>query len=475
MFSHDVIVIGGGAAGLSAAAGTAQLGLKTALIDKDKLGGDCLHFGCVPSKSLIKSADYYYDLKRMDLLGLPNVKIPEIDIDKINNRVQSIISAIEHHDSPERFIELGCDVYIDDPQFKDKNSIILKTGKVLSAKKIILATGSSPKVPEIKGLKEVGYITNRDVFSLKKLPDSLITIGSGPIGSELSQALLRLGSKVTILTRDDAILPKEDRDMSYYVKSDLIESGAKLIFNMKIQNIEKAGNKKQVNIVVDGVKQSLKAEEILLSVGRKGNIEGLGLEKIGVQRSNSFIKVDKYLRTTQKHIMAIGDCNGKFLFTHVAGAEASVAVKKSVFGLKSVMNYSRVPWCTYTKPEIASIGFNEIRAKEERIKYKVVEAKIEDIDRSHAEGKTAGKIKVLLDKKDRIIGTQIVADHAGELILPSIMSIGKKLMTLMSPIYPYPTIGEIHRKVAGNYYGPKIFNTKTRKILRFIFRYRGKI
>lgn len=475
MFSHDVIVIGGGAAGLSAAAGTAQLGLKTALIDRDKLGGDCLHFGCVPSKSLIKTADYYYELKNSKELGLPEIIRPNIDIETINQRIQKIIKTIEHHDSPERFKKLGCEVYLDSVRFLDRHTVITGDGKKMSAKKIIVATGSSPRMPVVKGLVETGFITNRDAFSLKKLPTHLITIGSGPIGIELSQAFLRLGVKVSLITHSANILSKDDKDMTDYVKDDLVESGVNITFNSKILKVEKCDNEKVVHYSVDGKNYTIKGDEILLAVGREGNSEGLDLEKIGVKLKHKYIVVDKYLRSTVKNIMAIGDINGQYLFTHVAGAEASIAIKKTVFGLKSTMNYSKVPWCTYTKPEIASIGYNELRAKKDGIKYTVVEANIEDNDRAHAEGKTVGKIKVLIDKKERVIGTQIVADHAGELILPSIMTLGKKLMTLMSPIYPYPTLGEIHRKVAGNYYGPKLFNKKIRKVLRFLFHYRGRI
>ncbi|MGL1890370.1 MAG: FAD-dependent oxidoreductase [Spirochaetaceae bacterium] len=473
MFSHDIIIIGGGAAGLSVASGAAQLGLKTALIDKGQLGGACLHFGCVPSKSLIKSADFYESMSHTEKLGLPKIKKPEVDMQLINDRVQNIIKDLEYHDSPQRFRDLGCDVYLTTVKFKDKYTLQLKNGDELSSKKIIIATGSSPRFINIPGLKDTGYITNRDIFSLKKLPKTLVTIGAGPIGIELSQALSKLGTKVTIITDSATILPKEDSDMSKIVQDDLLNSGVELIFNAKINSVTEFHHTKRVLYTGHAKNLCVEADTILLSVGREGNTSGLGLEDIGIDLKNSFIKVDKYLRTSQKHIMAIGDCNGKFLFTHVAGAEASNAIKKNIFGIKSKMNYQVVPWCTYTKPEISSIGYNEVRAKEAGIFYKVVEAEVDDIDRAHAEGKTEGKIKVLIDKKDRVIGTQIVSYSAGELILPSIMTIGKKLSTFLSPIYPYPTLGEIHREVAGNYYSSKLFNSRNRRLLKFLFRFRG--
>lgn len=473
MTTHDVIIIGGGAAGLSAAAGTAQLGLKTALIDREKLGGDCLYYGCVPSKSLIKSSDSYYQLKKTKEYGLPRLEVPPADITEVLKRVQDIIKTIEPHDSPERFTSLGAEVYLTSARFEDPWTIRLEKGELLSAKKIILATGSSPRIPDIPGLNEAGFITHKEIFSLEKQPQHLITIGAGPIGVELSQSLLKLGSRVTLLSSKEGILAREDRDMAAYVEKNIMNEGGNIVSRATVIQVEKAGEKKVVHYEQNGKVHMVEADEILVSAGRRGNTEGLELEKAGVKVEKSFIVTDKYLRTSQKHIMAIGDCNGNHLFTHVAGAEGSLAVKKAAFGLKSKMDYSIIPWCTYTKPELASIGLNEKRAKEQGIKYTVVEAPMEDIDRPHAEGSTTGKIKILLDKKDRIIGTQIAADHAGELILPSLFTHGKKLMTLMSPVYPYPTLGEIHRKAAGLYYGPKLFNSRTRKILKFLFRYRG--
>lgn len=473
MFSHDIIVIGGGAAGLTVASGSSQLGLKTALIDSGELGGDCLHYGCVPSKTLLKSADFYANLKRSKDFGLPELDIPPADISQINHRVNSVIKNLEHHDSPERFTELGCDVYLTSCYFIDPYTVKLGTGEIISSKRVVLATGSRTRIPEIEGLKELNFLTNRDIFTLKELPESLITIGAGPIGMELSQALLKLGCKVTIITNTDSILPKEDQDISTYVEKELLDSGAEIFKGVEIEHFTSNSTGNSVYFSTEGRKISITAKKVLVATGRVGNVDNIGAEDIGLEIEHGFFKVDKYLRTNHKHIMAIGDCNGKFLFTHIAGAEGSHAIKRFVFGLKSRMNYKKTPWCTYTKPEIASIGYNELRAKNEGIKYSVVESLIEDVDRSHAEANTTGKIKILIDKREKIIGTQIVADHAGELILPSIMSLGKKLSTLLSPIYPYPTLGEIHKRAAGSYYSKKLFNSRNRKLLKILYRFRG--
>ncbi len=474
MYTHDVIIIGGGAAGLSTASGAAQLGLKTALIDKGKLGGDCLYYGCIPSKSLIKSAYFYHNLKQSETFGLPKLDKPKINLQDINKRISGIIRTIEPNDSPERFTELGCDVYLESARFIDKNTVKLESGRQLSAKKIVISTGSSPKTVNFKGLKETGFITNKDIFCLKKLPESIITIGAGPVSMELSQALLNLGCKVTILTDTSGVLPNEDSDMSNIVLDNIKESGVTFKNEVTINSVESLNGKKVVNFSRNGSDESVEAHEIFLAVGRSGNTDNLGLESIGVKVEDSFIKVDKYLRTSVKNIMAIGDCNGNFLFTHVAGAEASVAIKKVVFNINSSMSYKNIPWCTYTKPEIASIGLNELRAKEQNIKYQIIESDFKDVDRSQAEGETIGKIKILIDKKGKILGTQIVGEHAGELILPAIMSIGKKLMVLMNRTYPYPIVSEIYKKAAGLFYGPKLFNNRTKKILKFVFGY-GKV
>lgn len=471
MYTHDVIIIGGGAAGLSTASATAQLGLRTALIDKGKLGGDCLYYGCIPSKSIIKSANFYHDLKLSTKFGLPELEIPDINIQDINNRINRIIRTIEPNDSPERFTKLGCNVYLEPAKFIDSHTVELESGQLLSAKKIIISTGSSPKIKNYKGIKETGFITNRDVFSLKQLPESIIAIGAGSISMELSQALIKLGCKVTILTDTVGILPNEDSDISNILLDNIKELGATFKGKVTIESFQTINSNKVVNFLRNGKKESVQAQEILLAIGRSGNTQDLGLENIGVKIENSFIKVDKYLRTSVKNIMAIGDCNGKFLFTHVAGAEASVAIKKIVFNINSSISYNNIPWCTYTKPEIASVGLNELRAKQQNINYQVIETDFKDVDRSQSEGEIIGKIKILIDKKGKILGTQIVGDHAGELILPAIMSIGKKLIVLMNIIYPYPIVSEIYKKAAVSYYGPKLFNNRTRKVLKILFRY----
>lgn len=475
-YSHDLIVIGGGAGGLTVASGTAQLGLKTALVEKERLGGDCLWSGCVPSKSLLKSARVYHEARTAERFGLPALKLPAVDLGKVMTRVRGVIDTIAVHDSPERFRKLGVEVYFGQPEFRSPHEVRLGDGTLLSARSIVLATGSAPKSIPIPGLAEAGYLTNVDVFALAKLPPRLITIGAGPIGLELSQAFLRLGSRVTVIDVAPQVLPIEDADMAAIVQSRLEAEGARFFLEANIEGVSLSGGVRKLRLKDrEGREHTLEAEAILLAVGRQGNSEGLNLEAAGVELDRGFIKSDSCLRTTARHILAVGDCNGRLLFTHVAGAEGSVAVRRVAFRLPARMGYDHVPWVTYTDPEIASVGLNERRAKAAGLGVSVVSAELHDNDRAQAEGQTDGRIKLLLDRKGRVVGCQLAGLHAGELLAPAIHAVGRKatMSEFLSAIYPYPTLSEIYRKAAGGYYAPRVFNPRVRRLLRLFFRYRG--
>lgn len=475
MTTHDIIIIGAGAAGLSAAAGMAQLGMKTALIEKGRMGGDCLYYGCVPSKTLIKTARVRKLAQHAELYGLPSSDLPNVDAGAVMRHVQQVITSLEPHDSPERFRELGVEIFLQGGHFIGETEVALDDGTVLSAPHIIISTGSSPRVPDIPGLLEIDYLTNKDVFSLTAFPKSLITLGGGPIGVELSQALARLGVQVTIIHNSSHILPREDTDMAMIIQQQLQDDGITLIHQADIAAAGMLDGMKRVTYRVGGKEHTVSGEEILVALGRQGNTEGLNLEAAGVKTEQGFIPVDSKLRTNRKHVLALGDINGKFLFTHTAGAESSFAVRTLALHLPGNFSYDHTPWTTYTDPELASVGLNEKRAREKGISYTVHTAEIGEIDRANAEGETAGKIKILIDRKERIIGTQIASVHAGELITPSLFAVRDrwKLTKMLSPVYPYPTFGEIHKKSAGSFAAPKLFNDKVRRYLRFLFHYRG--
>ena len=477
-YTHDLIVVGGGAAGLTVASGAAQLGVKVALVERERLGGDCLYHGCVPSKSLLRSAGVYALAKETERFGLPRAEIGRPDLGTVMERVGAVVSSIARHDSPERFTALGAEVIFGEPRFVSPCEIDTGrgSGKLISAPKIILATGSSPRAVPIPGLEQTGYITNRDIFSLTTLPESLAVIGAGPIGVEMSHAFARLGSRVLLLDVAEEILPREDADMAGVVRRRLEADGVRIATGASISRVSGAGSGKTLSFSVGGEEETFRADRILLAVGRTGNIDGLGLEEAGVATERGFVTVDAKLRSSSRHIMAIGDLNGRYLFTHVAGAEGSFAVRRAVLHVPGEMDYDRVPWVTYTDPELASIGYNEVRAREAGIEYELAESSFAENDRAHAEGETEGKVKILTDGKGKLIGTQIVGPHAGELLGPHLIAFAKglKLMDIMGPIYPYPTLGEASRRAAGNVLGPRLFNGRVRALLRLLFRYHGE-
>jgi len=476
-YDFDIGVIGGGSAGLTVTSGAAQLGAKTLLVEKEKkLGGDCLHFGCVPSKTLIKTAHVYHMTKNAKAFGLPQVDVPPVDFKQVSKRIKSVIDIIQKHDSEERFCGLGARVEFGEPEFVDEHSVRLN-GKSVSAKSWVIASGSSPLVPPIEGLHQTPHITNREIFYLDHLPKSMIILGGGPIGTEMGQAFNRLGTKVYIVDRADQILGKEDKDMADAVMNVMQSEGVVFHLNASIEAARDLGKEREV-ILKDSAEKTVKlrAETILVSMGRAPNTGGLGLENIGVKFDRRGITVDKRLKTSQKHIYAAGDVNGGFQFTHAAGYEGGIVVSNAVFRIPRKTDYTFLPWCTYSDPELASIGVNEKSAKAAGIKYSTWTEAFKDNDRSLAEGETVGKIKMILDEKERPIGVQILGPRAGDLINEWVAVLnGKvKLSTLASAVHPYPTIGEINKKVAGTYFSPKIFSDRIKKGLKFFFHLKGR-
>jgi len=476
-YDFDIGILGGGSGGLTVAAGAAQLGAKTLLVDKEgKLGGDCLHYGCVPSKTLIMTSRVRHIMKRAGYFGLPEVDLSPVDFRNVVKRIQHVIGIIQKHDSEERFCKLGAKVEFGEPTFIDEYSIRLN-GKNYSAKYWVIATGSSPSIPPIKGLDKTPFITNRELFSLKELPKSMIIFGGGPIGIEMAQAFARLGTEVTVIQRPEQILHKEDKDMADMVMNVLSSEGVSFYLKASIESIQDLGSEREVVIrTAEGVMVALRAETILVAIGREANVGRLALEQIGIDFDKKGIKVDDRMRTNHKHIYAIGDVNGKYLFTHAAGYEGSIVVSNAIFHLPRKADFTNLPWCTYTDPELANIGMNEAMAKAAGRKYSVWTEEFRTNDRSLTEGEEVGKIKMLLDEKEKPIGIQILGPHAGELVNEwvAVMNGKVKFLSLVSAIHPYPTLGEINKKVAGNFLSTKIFSDKVKKGLKFFFNLKGR-
>ena len=476
-YDFDMGIIGAGAAGLTVAAGAVQLGAKTLLVEKEKeLGGDCLHYGCVPSKTLIKTAHVYHMMKQSAAFGLPRVEVPPVDYREVVRRIRSVIGTIQKHDSEERFCGLGVRLEFGSPSFSDEHTIRLN-GTAYTAKNWLLATGSSPGVPPIEGLDKTPFMTNREIFYMDHLPRSMIILGAGPIASEMAQAFCRIGTDVQVVQRSGQILSKEDKDMADGVMNVLSGEGVLFHLNASVMRVKDLGAEKEVILKRgDGGEESLKAETLLIAMGRSPNLEGLNLESAGVEFDKKGIKVDARLRTPQKHVYAAGDVTGAFQFTHAAGYEGGIVISNVVFHLPRKTDYTFLPWCTYTDPELASIGMNEKRAKAAGIEYSAYTENFEDNDRSLAEGERVGKIKMLLDKDEKPLGVQILGPHAGELLSEWVAALnGKvKLSTLASVVHPYPTLGEINKRVVGAYFSPKIFSDKVKKGLKFFFHLKGR-
>lgn len=475
-YDYDIGIIGGGAAGLTVAAGAAQLGAKTILIEKDsKLGGDCLHYGCVPSKALIKSASVYQKMRTAEHYGLPSVDLPPVDLGKVNDRIQGIIDKIQVHDSEERFCQLGAKVVFGDAFFIDDHQVEYN-GKRVTAKYWVLATGSEPVALPIPGLVETGYWTNMDVFSLRELPKSMIVIGGGPIGCELAQAFSRLGTEVRILQRNCQILAADDQDMAEIVQDAFRREGIGLDLCAETQLVRKVNDGVELTYEAHGDTHTIQAEKILLAVGRQPSIGSLRLEDAGVEYNAKGVLVDDRLRTSQKHIFAAGDVIGKYQFTHAAGYEGGIIISNAVFKLPRKADYTWMPWCTYTEPELASLGHNEMSAAAKGIEYTVWEESFSVNDRAQAEGYPEGKIKLILDKKDKPLGVQMVGVHAGELAAEWVAALNSKtsLATLASAMHAYPTVSEINKRVAGKVLSSKLFSEKVKKTLSFIFDYKGR-
>ncbi|MBW1801045.1 MAG: FAD-dependent oxidoreductase [Deltaproteobacteria bacterium] len=476
-YDFDIGIIGGGAAGLTVAAGSAQLGAKTLLIEKEvKLGGDCLHHGCVPSKTLIRTAHVYHMMKNARDYGLPGMDVPPVDYRDVVKRIRSVIDAIQEHDSEERFCSLGAKVVYGNPFFTDEHVVRLN-GDRYSAGHWVIATGSSPGVSPIEGLEHTPFLTNKDIFYMDRLPESMIVLGAGPIAMEMAQAFGRLGTKVTVVQRSGQILSREDRDMAEEVMNVLRAEGVTFHLNSSVMGTRNHGSEKEVIIRNDeGREISLRAEKILVAMGRTPNLEGLNLEETGVEIDKKGIKVDNRLRTTRKHIFAAGDITGAYQFTHAAGYEGGIVISNAIFHLPRKADYTFLPWCTYTDPELASVGMNEKRAKEAGIQYQLWTEEFADNDRSLAEGEKVGKIKMILDESEKPLGVQILGPQAGELLgeWVAVLNGKVKLSTLASAVHPYPTLGEINKRVAGAYLSPKIFSDKVKKGLKFFFHLKGR-
>lgn len=444
-FEYDIVIIGGGSAGLVVASAAAQLNAKVALVERDRLGGDCLWYGCVPSKSIIHASRIAYEVKNASRFGI-YCDNPQIEFAKAMGHVQNAIAAIQPNDSPERFASLGVEVIFGSGQFIDEQTFSINN-RSLTARTFVISTGSRPAIPPIAGLEQVGYLTNEQIFNITERPESLAIIGGGPIGCELGQAFSRLGSQVTIIAGSDRILSKEDPEAAQVVQSQLISEGIRVITNTRVEKIEVAEGKK----IVSAGEEKIVVDQILIATGRQPNVELLNLEAAGVEYTKKAIEVNDKLQTTNPRIYACGDAIGGYQFTHVAGYEASVVLKNALFFPLTKTNYRVIPWATFTDPELARVGLTEPQARE---KYGddiyILKQNFADVDRAQAEASTNGFAKIITRSNGEILGATLVGPSAGELIHEVVlaMSHNLKVSALSGIIHVYPTLAEVNSKAA---------------------------
>jgi pyruvate/2-oxoglutarate dehydrogenase complex dihydrolipoamide dehydrogenase (E3) component len=469
----DLVVIGGGSGGLVVAAGGSTLGAKVALVEKHKLGGDCLWYGCVPSKTLIRSASVAHEMRQAERWALEPAD-PHPQLARVMERVRDVIAGIEPFDSPERFRGLGVDVVFGEGRFVSPDAFEVG-GRRLTAKHFVLATGSRPAVPPIPGIDSVPYLTNETVFDLREPVQSLLIVGSGPIGCELAQAFRRLGSEVTVVDMASRILPREDADLADVVFRQHQGEGIRYHFDAAITRVGGAAGAITLDIKgKDGVEATLTGTHLLLAAGRRTNVENLGLEAAGVQLEKGRIVVDDHLRTTNSSIFAIGDVAGGAQFTHLAEHHAGVVLRQAIFRLWWTKPSAVLPWATFTDPELARVGLSEDEAKAKQIDHRVYRFPFDEIDRARAEGETEGFAKILTDPKGKLLGAAIVGAHAGELIAQYVLAIthGMKAKAISGTIHTYPTLASIGRRVADQRLKEGLTPSSKRWIKR-IFRLRG--
>jgi pyruvate/2-oxoglutarate dehydrogenase complex dihydrolipoamide dehydrogenase (E3) component len=451
---YNLVVIGAGTAGLVTAAGAAGLGAKVALAERHLMGGDCLNYGCVPSKALIRSSRAYAEFRASQDYGIEVPEGMKVDFSLVMERLRRLRAEISHHDSAQRFKDLGVDVFLGHAVFTGSNTIDVDN-KSLRFKKAVIATGARAVHPGIKGLAEAGFLTNETVFSLTTRPSQLAVIGGGPIGCEMAQAFQRLGSQVILFHKNDHILDREDSDAAEIIQNRFIKEGIRLILNSDLKEVETVNGEKVIHFEVSGKRDSIVVDEILVGAGRAPNVEHLNLEAAGVRYdTRKGVFVDDYLQTTNPAIFAAGDIAMIYKFTHTADAAARIVIQNALFKGSKKLSALTVPWCTYTDPEIAHVGMYERDAAKQGIAVDTFVKPLAEVDRPVLDGEAEGFVKVHVKKgTDNILGATIVAAHAGEMISElTLAMVGKLgLGTISGVIHPYPTQAEAIKQAADAY------------------------
>lgn len=456
MERYNLIVIGAGSGGLTVAAGGAVLGARVALLEKHRMGGDCLNYGCVPSKALLKAARVAHTVRTAPTYGLRGAgPLPAQDLKAVMDYVRAARARVAPHDSVERFTGLGVEVHLTAGRLRSPHEVMLaETDATIWGRQIVLATGSRPRIPDVPGLQEAGFLTNETVFDCSRLPATLLVVGGGPIGVELGQAFARLGSSVTIVSGAEHVLPREDADVADVLARHLRQEGVTILDRARAIRVDRRDGAKRVAIRTSDGERTIDAEEILVAAGRRPSIEGLGLEEVGVAADERGVRIDRACRTTVPSIWAVGDVAGPYQFTHWANYQARIVIRNALFPGSWSCDYGTVPWTTFTESEVARVGLSEAEALKQGVAYDVFTAPFEDNDRALCEGEPEGFVEVLTRKgRGAILGAAIVHQHAGELLAELVLAKkhGLGLAKLSTPIHVYPTLAEANRAVGDAY------------------------
>jgi pyruvate/2-oxoglutarate dehydrogenase complex dihydrolipoamide dehydrogenase (E3) component len=457
-FDRNLVVIGAGAAGLVTSYIAAAVKAKVTLVESHKMGGDCLNYGCVPSKALIKTATLARQIRHSQDYGIASASA-EIDFAQVMERVAGVVRAVEPHDSIERYSGLGVDVVIGTAKITSPWHVQITkddgTTQTLSTRSIVVATGAAPFVPPLPGLDDVGYLTSDTLWGLRELPRRLVVLGGGPIGCELAQSFARLGSQVTQVEMLPRIMIREDEEVSAYARKALEADGVAVLTGHKALRCERRGDAKVIVVESGGQERAIEFDVLLCAVGRSARLKGFGLEELGIP-VNRTVQVNEYLETIYPNILAAGDVAGPYQFTHTAGHQAWYASVNALFGTfkKFKADYSVIPWATFIDPEVARVGLNEQEAREKGIAYEVTHYGIDDLDRAIADSAAHGWVKVLtVPGKDRILGVTIVGVHAGDLLAEYVLAMkhGLGLKKILGTIHTYPTLAEANKYAAGEW------------------------
>jgi len=466
----DICVIGAGSGGLSVAAAAAAFGVPIVLIEKGKMGGDCLNYGCVPSKALLAAAKHANAPRRTAPFG---VTLPraEVDFARVNAHVHGVIAAIAPNDSRERFTGLGVHVIAGAARFKDRATAIVGDIEI-KARRFVIATGSSAAVPPIPGLAETPYLTNETIFELKTCPTHLLIIGGGPIGLELAQAHRRLGAQVTVLEAETP-LAKDDPECAAIVLDYLTREGVVIRAGVKVTRVARNGDAVQAVIETPHGDETISGSDLLIATGRQANVTSLGLEAAGIKYGPHGIAVDKGLKTSNRKVYAIGDVASGLQFTHVANYHAGIVIRNALFRLPAKTSDEGIPWVTFTDPELAQVGLTEKQARERHKTIRVLRWPYHENDRAQAERETHGHIKVVTAKNGRILGATIVGAHAGEMITTWTLALsrGLNIRAMTGIVMPYPTLSEIGKRAAITYFSPSLTSPKIRRLIGFLRRF----